>query len=178
MGIANATPISVSQTQDITSSGQNFVFNFLGLDGSDGSGGLFNFSARGDYTDPINERPTITLDALSGSLVLNDSGIVSNTITGLSLNTNNTVAGGGGVDQALSYIFNLNGALLDSLLTDSNITVNVDNSSSVDSQASFRDFVQVGFNYESSSAPVPAPATLALFGLGLAGLGWSRRKKA
>ena len=30
----------------------------------------------------------------------------------------------------------------------------------------------------SSSSVVPAPATLALFGLGLAGLGWSRRKKA
>jgi hypothetical protein len=36
------------------------------------------------------------------------------------------------------------------------------------------------FEYDvvSAPAPVPAPATLALFGLGLAGLGWSRRKKA
>ena len=32
--------------------------------------------------------------------------------------------------------------------------------------------------YASESGNVPESATLALFGLGLAGLGWSRRKKA
>jgi len=36
------------------------------------------------------------------------------------------------------------------------------------------DNVQIG----SRNTPVPAPATLALLGLGLAGLGWSKRKKA
>jgi hypothetical protein len=36
----------------------------------------------------------------------------------------------------------------------------------------------VDIDYVVHESSVPAPATLALFGLGLAGLGWSRRKKA
>jgi len=35
----------------------------------------------------------------------------------------------------------------------------------------------VAYELIGETKPVPAPATLALFGLGLAGLGWSRRKK-
>ncbi len=37
--------------------------------------------------------------------------------------------------------------------------------------------LDIGIRIDASSQ-VPAPATLALFGLGLAGLGWSRRKKS
>jgi hypothetical protein len=173
---AFAIPISVSQSQDITSNGQSFIFDFVGLANSDGNGGLFNFYAQGDYTDPVNETANIRFELLGGALVVNDSGVVSNSVTGLSLLANNTTAGGTGTNQILDYVFSLSGSLLDSLLADSNISVSIANSSAVTNQTSYNDFVSVGFDYESVA--VPEPSVLALFAVGLFGMGFARRRKA
>ncbi|WP_286221220.1 PEP-CTERM sorting domain-containing protein [Marinobacter apostichopi] len=171
---AHAVPVSVSQTRSISADGQNFSFLFNSLPASNGAGGFFRFFARGDYTDPRFETALITLDGLGGSLRVNENGIVNNSITGLSLSSNNTTPGGGGVDQTLDLIFALSGSLLDTLLADSSITVGVDNSGDVDAQSSYRDFVRVGFDYRAAS--VPEPSAAYLLALGLLGL-FIRRKR-
>lgn len=181
-GVANATPISLSQTQNITSSGQTLNFDFLGAPESDGSGGLFSFYAKGDFTDsaaPGEENASISMDLLGGSLVLNDGGVVSNSIAGLSLVSNSSTDLSGGSNNVLDFVFSLSGPLLDSLLADLAINVAVDLSSSVTYFPSYSPYMTLGFDYnDNSSSKVPEPGTLALLGLGLAGLGLSRKKKA
>ncbi len=70
---AYAMPIAVSQAQNITSNGQNFEFNFNGLMDSDGTGGIFSFTARGDYTTPL-KTAVVRLESLAGSLQLSSFG--------------------------------------------------------------------------------------------------------
>lgn len=174
---ATAVPISVTQSQDITESGQTFVFDFLNLDTSDGTGGQFRFYARGDYTSPRNETAFVSLDLLGGSVRLADTGELSNSISGLDLAVNNTIAGPGGNDQILDFIFDISADLMNSLLSDSQITVKVENERRVTFRNDPKHRVEVGFDY-NSAVSVSEPSTLALLALGLVGVGFAGRRKA
>ena len=171
---AMAIPISVNQSQNITANGQNFVFNFPGLDASDGNGGTFRFLARGDYTAPP-ETATVTFDSLGGSVVL--SNCAANIgVPGLSLITSSCFTPlNSGSDTKLDFLFAMSGTLLDSLLADSNITVHVNNNPAVSdlTPTTWTDFIQVEIDYESAAA-VPEPGTLLLLSSGLLGLPGSR----
>ncbi len=187
MGIAScayAVPISISQQQNITADGQLFNFIFSPLQSSDGTGGQFSITLDGDYSPrdappPLKEGSTVSLDVAGGLIELyNDNsggnGIGTNTIAGLTLSSFSKA--GGGNSYTLDWVFDMSSVLLNTLLADNAISVAAQNTTDVNAAFAEFQFVRVGFDYDS--AQVPEPTTLALMGLGLAGIGWKRRKAA
>ena len=123
------------------------------------------------------EVPTLRQLKLNLAMQTTGQAVVRNRYADLELSGGLTVTGtlfgGGTIIQSFAV-----GNLFESLL----LTGFNDVTSVLFQGSASGNFGEVGFELDNLntelSAPVPAPATLALFGLGLAGLGWSRRKKA
>ena len=174
---ASAMPVFESQSQTLTSSGQDMSFSFGGLTASNGAGGFVAIF-------PTLGTGTLGLD-LSGAFPGEDENFEV-TFDGVSQgffscggpSNNGSTAIAGATDSSGNFndcVFNLPLVLADSFLTDGSLTVGVLFGADV-STFGHNDLVNVSLSYESAVA-VPAPATLALLGIGLVGIGFSRRRK-
>lgn len=179
---AHATLFTVNEQQAIERIGQSFSFEFLDVP-TPGSNGQFSITLNGDYSGSDTESSMVSIDFAGGILDLGagDNGIISNTITGLTLNTY-TVESFADSDRELSWIFNMSDILLGTIIDDGMITANVQNDISVDPLSLVNpDFVWLGFSYDvaaPSSVEVPEPSSLSLFMLGVFGLGAWRRSQS
>lgn len=180
---AQAAPISVSQLTNQTVVGENFNFNFLGLAASDGTGGTFTLHAQGDYDGRDDETLTWDIDGLLAAGPV--GGFCSTGITAVCTSPNGAANNGGvggpfdfvNVVQPLGNVefqrtYTLDALTLDAILADGMANIFVDLANNI---GFFNppNFVEVTLSYESRSVPVTG--TLALFALGLLGLGFKRR---
>jgi len=159
---ANAIPVSYVESQAQTQAGQVFNFNYDPILDSVGAGTL-TIQARGDYTlgYPELENIGFNLDGVFTGITAPATGVV---LQNYSYN-----------DVLFETVFNLSAALMDAITASLSASLILDLDDHVDIFDG-NSYVQATLAYEGASA-VSEPGTLALLGLGLAGLGVVRKKK-
>ncbi|WP_210735859.1 PEP-CTERM sorting domain-containing protein [Massilia sp. Mn16-1_5] len=163
---ASADPITQIAPQ--TSESQVFAFSFDGLSRSFIGGGTLTFHARGDYTASFSGKADPT-EVAYGSAEGIDFGV-------LGFDDATTRTAYGFDDNEWSIAFSLSHEDLVALLADGilNVSMRLDD----DVNLFFPDSAYAGVSFDyTPAAEVPEPASLALFGLALAGIGAARRRK-
>lgn len=173
-GSAIASPISFSGFAWQTTTGQDFSFTFTDMDLSAGPGTLSLYGS-GDF-NALNETFSISIDG---------NAIATNfhpTITGS--NGNN--------DVDFSAIFTISSGMMAAATANEAVTILIDYNLNVSATQPDDPFIAMTLSYEPYAAPIQQtiapppppptshiaePTTLALFGLGLAGIGFARRRK-
>ncbi len=177
---AQAVPIFVSQTQVLDIDGEDMNFAFGALPAPDGTGGTVTIQ-------PTASGVTLGLD-LSGGFPGEDEnfevqfdGVSQGFFSCGGPSNNGSTAIPGAVDNSANFndcVFTLsipvNAPTLMALLADGGITIGVLFGDQV-STFSHNDEVTVSLAFNSAAAP--EPATLALLGLGLAGVAARRRRQ-
>lgn len=199
---ANATIISVNMSGEITSLNAhasndqfsigdevNWRFKFLEQE----TGNITGIEHYLDGLQPISGNVGSYIFAMEAARVSLANNLVRSpdlTIDGVIVNGGSFTSPGGPVQDILTRTDFEMGTTDLSLLNDLNLTRDVFDKLSVTEA----DYVPLTLNFwfgnnpgnrivasvlsiTVSQVPIPAPATLALFTIGLAGLGWSRRKQ-
>lgn len=178
---ADSAPISVFKSQDITEANQYFEFTFNTLPADSALGGTLCFNVSGDFSDNIaSEYVEFTLDSVAGSLRMDESGVLANTIAGLSLTGFSSQNVLDRYDETFQADFFASSSLLDELLADGEVAITAQNGSGVTPGYALGqfgtdpDYVEVGLGY----ATIPEPSTLGLMGactFGLLGIRGRRK---
>jgi hypothetical protein len=168
----------ITQTQIFTEDGQDFSFDFSGLDLSDGANGLLTIETRNATTSSNPDFAGLDLDSLGEFF---DVGFEGVSLGSYSCNGDSSfiqIPGNtGGIDCEFTLDISLDGAQLLSSLVDGMLSFSVNFSDDVNDFGEGEEIV-VSLAYTDAVddvEAVSAPSTVALLGLTVLGFAASRR---
>lgn len=161
---ATAATVTYSQTQSLTSAGQDLAFDFTGLDASDGTGGTLTLVGNTlDLGSASSEYMDISIESVGfGRWSCGGNGTGSTNIPGW---VDNVSFFANGSRCAFSLNITVSGAQLDTFLTDGTVSILAAMGSGVSVLGGPSDNLTASLTYDTAVVPVPASGAFLLTGL-------------